>query len=118
VSRSRDLIAVALFAMAACATGGPTQATRVVQPTAGRAIELTVGEQVRIDPPDASRRWALTGGDDILTIAPSPDDPPTHWTVTARHAGEVELAFEAPPPPDGRPAVPRIPFVVRVRPAP
>ncbi|MGH9172730.1 MAG: hypothetical protein ACRD1H_00160, partial [Vicinamibacterales bacterium] len=87
-------VPIALVSALACATGLPTQATRVVQPEPGRAIQLALGEQVRIDAPSTGIRWSLTGGEGIITISPAAGDRPAYWILTARQVGEAEVAFE------------------------
>ena len=114
---------IAIISTLACAARVPTPATRIVQPEAGRIIELTVGEQIRVDAPSTAARWALTGGDGVITITPASADRPAYWILLARRVGEAEVVFEgatesvssdvaaAMPP-----APPRISFLVRVVP--
>ena len=110
----------------ACAKSVPTLPTRVVQIDVNRAIELAVGERVRIDAPSAALNWTLSGGDQVVTIAPgapdTPGSPIAYWILTGRQPGAADLTLDATPhaagrdlPGGGPPAPPQLTFTVRVR---
>jgi hypothetical protein len=112
---------VFLFLLAACAAM-PTQAGRVIDVTPGREIAIAVGERVRINAPNTSIVWTLTGGDGVVSITAEPADRPAHWDVTGVKAGQGDVALEGssaascddpatcPPPP----APPKIVFTITV----